>query len=121
MKRNDFILIVIILAVAAAGLLYMNIMNKDGDMVIIKVDGKVYKELPLNKDATLKIKGAGHGWNELIIKNGKADIVDADCPDKLCVKQRAIEKDGETLVCLPNKVIVEIESSKESEVDAVAN
>ena len=120
MKRNDIILIVIILFLATAGLLYMNFSKKDGSLVVVKVDGKVYKELPLNKDATLEIKGVGKGTNLLVIKDGHADVVDANCPDKLCVNQRQIDKDGETIVCLPNKVVVEIESSEESEVDAVA-
>ncbi|WMJ85695.1 NusG domain II-containing protein [Anaerocolumna sp. MB42-C2] len=120
MKRNDIILIIIILVFAAAGLLFMNFTKKDGDMVVVKVDGKVYKELPLNKDTTFEITGVRGGRNLLVIKDGHADVVDATCPDKLCVNQRQIDKDGETIVCLPNKVVVEIESSKESDVDAVA-
>lgn len=121
MKRNDIILVAIILVIAAAGLLYMNIAKKGGDRVVIKVDGKVYKELPLDKDATIEIEGVRGGKNELVIKDGHANIADANCPDKLCVHQREIEYNGETIVCLPNKVIVEIESAKKSEVDAVAN
>ncbi len=121
MKRNDFLLMAVILAVAAAGLIYMNVAKKSGDMVVVKVDGEVYKELPLNKDATLEIEGVNGSTNLLVVKDGHADVVDADCPDKLCVHQRDIENDGETIVCLPNKVVVEIESTKESEVDAVAN
>ncbi len=121
MKRNDFILIIIVLAIAASGLIYMNYVKKSGEMVVVSVDGEIYKELPLNKDATLEIEGAGGGKNLLVIKDGYADVVDADCPDKLCVYQRQINKDGETIVCLPNKVVVEIESTKESGVDAVAN
>lgn len=121
MKRNDIILVAIILVIAAAGLLYMNLSKKSGDMVVIKVDGEIYKELPLNKDTTFEIEGVRGGKNELVIKDGHADMADANCPDKLCVHQRDIQNDGETIVCLPNKVIVEIESSKKSEVDAVAN
>lgn len=119
MKRNDIILAAIVLFLAAAGLLYMNYAKVSGDMVIIKVDGEIYKKLPLNKDATVKIEGVRGGTNVLVIKDGHADMIDASCPDKLCVDQRDIQNDGETIVCLPNKVIVEIESSKESEVDAV--
>ncbi|MGB8454827.1 MAG: NusG domain II-containing protein [Anaerocolumna sp.] len=121
MKRNDIILIIIILALAAAGLICMNIAKKSGDRVVVKVDGKVYKELPLNKDTSLEIDGVGGGKNYLVIKDGHADMVDANCPDKLCVHQRDIENNGETIVCLPNKVVVEIESTKDSGVDAVAN
>ncbi len=121
MKRNDFILIAIILAIAAAGLIYLNFAKKSGDMVVVKVDGAVYKELPLNKDTTLEIQVTGGGTNFLVIKDGHAIIEDASCPDKICVHHRQIEKDGESIICLPNKVVVEIEGSKQNEVDAVAD
>ena len=55
------------------------------------------------------------------IKDGEADMISADCPDKLCVHQKAISKDGESIICLPNQVVVEIESSESSEYDAVTN
>ncbi len=56
-----------------------------------------------------------------MIRNGKADMTEADCPDKLCVKQRAISRNKESIICLPNKVVVEADSKENSEFDAVAN
>ena len=44
----------------------------------------------------------------------------ADCPDKLCVNQNAVSKNGESIICLPNKVVVTVDSSENSEFDAVA-
>ncbi|MDF2587797.1 MAG: hypothetical protein K0S41_1638 [Anaerocolumna sp.] len=120
MKKNDIILVAIILVIAAAGLLYVNLNKKGGDLVIVRVDGKVVEELPLNKDTTQIIEGVG-GTNKLIIEDGHADVIEASCPDALCVHQRQIEHDGETIVCLPNKVVVEIQSDKKNEVDAVVN
>ena len=35
-------------------------------------------------------------------------MISADCPDKLCVHQHAISANGETIVCLPNKVVAEV-------------
>ena len=60
-------------------------------------------------------------YNYLVIKDGYADITEANCPDKLCAKQKKISLDRETIVCLPNKVVVEIISNSSSDVDAVAN
>ena len=48
-------------------------------------------------------------------------MIDADCPDQLCVNQRAVSADNESIICLPNRVIVEIQSRQESEYDAVTN
>ena len=47
-------------------------------------------------------------------------MIEADCPDQLCVHQKAISKDRETIVCLPNKVVVEVKSKTESEFDSIA-
>jgi hypothetical protein len=57
----------------------------------------------------------------LIIKDGYADIVEASCPDALCVHQKSIHNNGEKMICLPNKVLVEVISENKSSVDAVAN
>ena len=48
-------------------------------------------------------------------------MIDADCPDQLCVKQKKISLKNETIVCLPNKVVIEIEGADSSQLDAVAN
>lgn len=120
MKKNDFILIGVILVLAAAGLLYMNMTQKTGDMVIITVDGKVYKELPLDKDITLDIEGI-NGTNLLEIKNGYANVIEASCPDDVCVHAKSIHYNDETIVCLPNKVIVKVQSNDNSGIDGIAN
>ena len=36
------------------------------------------------------------------------------CPDQICVHEKAISADGESIICLPNKIVVEVESDKES-------
>ncbi len=55
------------------------------------------------------------------IKDGQADITKAYCPDKICVDQRPVSRQGESLVCLPNKVVVEIENGGEPEIDGSTN
>ena len=54
------------------------------------------------------------------IKDGKVNMIEADCPDHLCMKQKAITDAGGTIVCLPNKVVIEGEKaahSKDSSAD----
>ena len=48
--------------------------------------------------------------NTLVIKDEMADMIFADCPDQICVKHAPISNVGETIICLPNKVVVTIES-----------
>ena len=59
-------------------------------------------------------------WYNKIDKEGKAYMSGADCPDKLCVKQKAISKKGESIVCLPHKLVVQVTDGSAAEVDAIA-
>jgi hypothetical protein len=108
-KKNDIILLLFCLL---AGVVlwggYRLLHREKGAYVTIQVDGTVYKTLSLSQDTTLDIPGVDGGSNHLVIQNGKATISDADCPDKLCVHQAAISNDGESLVCLPHKIIVKV-------------
>lgn len=111
MKKNDIkLLIGILLLTLAVFLGYRLFYTRTGDTVQITVNGRLTKTLPLNRTATYTIQ-TDNGKNILQIKNGFAVITDADCPDKLCVHQEKISKQGQTLVCLPHKVIVSISSS----------
>lgn len=74
----------------------------------VTVDGKLVDTLELNKDTELTVKGANGGFNHLIVKNGEIWCSDASCPDKLCVHQGKKHLNGDTIVCLPNKMVVTI-------------
>lgn len=120
--KNDIILLLVL---AIAGLCvtggYRLLHRTTGDTVTITVDGKAYRTLPLSVDTTLDIPGADGGTNHLEIKNGHASITEADCPDKLCVHQTSIRHNGESLVCLPHKVIVKVTANaSEDDLDGVA-
>lgn len=122
MKRADKYLIIGILIVAAVSFLGIHIfMDGSADKVLITRDGEVYEEIALNKDQTIVIEVPGEeGSNTLEIKNGYAKMIDSSCPDHLCEQQHRISKKGETIICLPNKVVVEVKSEEEPEIDGVA-
>ena len=61
-----------------------------------------------------------YGHNTLVIEGGKAHIEEADCPDHYCEQQGEISKTGETLVCLPHKLVAEVVAGEEADVDIVA-
>ena len=62
----------------------------------------------------------GEVTNTLLIRHHKADMIDADCRDLLCVKQKAIDRSGETIVCLPNRVVVSVENAGQDALDGFA-
>ena len=112
-KRQDMILIAVILAAAVLLFLGTKIMHKSpAEVIEISVDGKVIETLDLAKDQELTIDGVSGGTNHLIIKDGEAWVSEATCPDRLCVHQGKIHLDGEIIVCLPNKMTAQIKSVK---------
>ena len=112
-KRQDMILIAVILAAAVLLFLGTKIMHKSpAEVIEISVDGKVIETLDLAKDQELTIDGVSSGTNHLIIKDGEAWVSEATCPDRLCVHQGKIHLDGEIIVCLPNKMTAQIKSTK---------
>lgn len=121
LNKNDILLIIVVIFLSVCALIgYRLFYHQSGSFVQVTVDGKVYKELPLDKDNVIIIEGKG-GTNKLSIHNGYADMTDADCPDKLCVKQKKIHYNGESLICLPHKVVVTVISDKESQLDGIAS
>lgn len=106
-RKQDVILILFFLVIAAAGLIWVNIGREGGQIVRVTVDGTVTGEYPLNRDDTVAIEGVG-GSNTLVIEGGQADMTEADCPDKVCVDHAPISDVGESIICLPHKVVVEI-------------
>lgn len=117
-KKNDMILIGIVLCVAFLGcFFYMKQAKKVPEEVLVSVDGVMRGSYRLSEDMEVEINGT----NILVIKNGKVKMKEADCPDQICVHHKAISKNKESIVCLPNKVVVEIVSSEESALDSIAN
>lgn len=111
MKKNDFILVVAVLFLAA--LLLLCIPNKSADIAKITVDGKLFATVPLNRDRVIDINGT----NTVVIENGEIYMQSANCPDKLCIHQGRISDSSKKIICLPNKII--IEATKESNLDTV--
>ncbi len=117
--RNDGILIVclILLCLVAYGGIRL-FGAKKGNEVTITRDGQVYGTYALNENQTIEITDKdGKVTNTLVIADGKADMKDADCPDRLCVKQKAISRQNENIVCLPNKIVVTVTESDAKGVD----
>lgn len=109
-RRNDVILIAIIIVVALLLGLYLQLFKPAGDTVEVTVDGKLYGRYSLSEELTEDIHTNfdGQQLNRLIIKDGKAYIGEASCPDGICAAHRPIYRDGESIICLPNRVVVTV-------------
>lgn len=103
--RYDVILIAILLFISVCACLFVFFNQKSGEAVSVEVDGAVVGVYPLSRDGEFSL---ADGSNILVIEDGRAFMKSADCPDKTCVRSRAVSKVGESIVCLPNRVSVSV-------------
>lgn len=108
--RNDIIFIAALLLMAAAGLVYLFVFRVGGNVVEVTVDGEVYGVYSLSENTTCEIRTGKNdeNINRFVIADGKVYMQDASCPDGICVAHRPIFRDGESIVCLPNRVVVTV-------------
>ena len=107
--KRDLILAAAILLIAAALFGFKYISHKKPAVTAqITVDGKVVETLDLSRDTELTVTGANKGTNHLIVRDGEIWCSEASCPDKVCVHQGKKHLSSDTIVCLPNKMIVTI-------------
>ncbi|MBQ8606483.1 MAG: NusG domain II-containing protein [Clostridia bacterium] len=107
MIRNDIILALSLVFIAVVAFGFFSLCLKGGSEAVVILDGKQISSHPLNGALEKEIKSEG-GTNTLIIEGGKAYIKSASCPDGICKEHRPISAVGETIVCLPNKLVIEI-------------
>lgn len=125
MKKWDVIIIIflIIISFIPETVIFITTYNKYNSFYVeVYSKGKLYKKLPLKKDAkkiTFTVKDE-LGTNVIEIDKAQVKIIDADCPDKICVKAHGISKPGEALICLPHKLVVKIIGEGKQETDEVS-
>ena len=115
LTRRDILLLVILLALSLVLIAFWFAMRKEGATVRITCDGRITAEYRLTDDGTYLITGYDGGYNRLVIANGTVSVTEADCPDLICVHHTPISHAGETIVCLPHRVVVSIVGQTEGD------
>ena len=108
LRRNDIIFIIGLVVVIAIAAACLYLFSAEGDTVTVSVDGKEVATYPLNVDRVEDIRTGEDGLNRLVIKDGKAYVETASCPDGICAAHKPIHREGESIVCLPNKVVITV-------------
>ena len=112
MTRGDKLLIVfvLVLTILSLGFIKKQALSNDSKYVSVQVDGEEIKKIIYDKKIignTIAIESE-YGYNLLEIGDERVRIIEASCPDKIDVKQGYISNIGEMIVCVPNKLVVEI-------------
>ncbi|SET10449.1 NusG domain II-containing protein [[Clostridium] polysaccharolyticum] len=114
MKKGDLILIGVFLLLGGIILVTQFAGKEAGEQVVITLEGKTYKVLDLKDNQELKVKGKEGHYNVVVIKNGQVTIKEADCKNQVCVNTAPIDSIGESIACLPHKLIVKIVAKDEN-------
>ena len=110
-KKADIVLLIIILAVGIPLSVLSLTAGTAGDKVQISADGEVYGIYPLDMDREIEVTEDGH-TNHITIKDGQVSMSYSTCRNQVCVNTGAISQAKDAIVCLPNRVVVEIISSE---------
>lgn len=122
MKKFDLIIIAVVFAVSGILFFWLYYVNGDnGKFVQVEKNGKVVDTFSLEENIEKQYDFAGE-TNTLVIKNGKASVTEANCPDGICVNHKSVSRSGESIICLPHKFVITVtdEKSTDDEIDAVA-
>lgn len=103
MKKGDKIIVLIIAVAVIFGGVLILLNLGEGAVVTVKQNNKTVYEGSINTDKEIVLSG-----NTVVIEAGQVYVSYAICKNQVCVKHSKISKAGESIICLPNKVIVEI-------------
>ena len=102
---RDIALILIILTLSTVILLVTRSRKEQGAYVVVMVQNNEIARFSLDTDGIYDING---GTNTIEIKDDRVRMLEALCPNHLCIRQGWIRFEGQSIVCLPNKVTVTV-------------
>ena len=110
-NKNDILLIFITLIISLLFILINKLNSKNGNIAKVYYDSNLIKTIDLSIDKEYIVKGY-NGDILIKVKDNKIKVVEEKSPKHLCSKQGYIYKSYETIVCLPNKIVIEIDNDK---------
>lgn len=116
MKRHDMLLVLTVLAAAGFIFLFQFFSDTISNKVTVRINGELYGSYDLNTDRIVQCGAT----NTISIKNGEVTMEWANCPDQICVHHVSISKNGESIICLPNHVVITVENSENTDLDSIA-
>lgn len=121
-RKNDWLLIAVLLVAAVGAYVamqyYQNVSTKNA-VAVVTVDGVEYGRYPLSEDHTETIRFEDGSYNRFEILDGYVSMPEASCPDQICVHHNKISRNKETIVCLPDKVVITIKNGEDSGIDVL--
>lgn len=119
-RKRDLWVIGALLLAAVLLMGILQLIKKPGGEITVTVDGELYGVYALSGDREIRIR-TEEGENLLMIENGEARMEHADCPRGLCREHAPVSRRGETIVCLPHRVVAEVTGGDDASYDALTH
>lgn len=116
LRKRDIILCIVLIAVGITCWLVMWFVLPAGNTADVYIDGKMVQTIDMTVDDVYEFS-TDRGSNTVVVESGKIRVSDADCPDKVCVDMGWKSRRGETITCLPHKLVIEIQGGGERDID----
>ncbi len=118
-KKADIVLLICLVVLGLFVSWYSIAMDSTGERVVVTAGGEVFGIYDLSEDQEIEVSQDGH-TNHITIKGGTVSMTYSSCKNQICVHTGVISHTKDSIACLPNKVIVEIESGKGGDVDVIS-
>lgn len=120
MKKVRYDLLLAAILLLAAGVMWFFVRPAgEGGWAVVTVAGEEIARYELSREKLVTF--GEEEYNVLRIKDGKAAVIEANCGDYTCVRTGEVSKAGETIICLPHELVVEIIGGETVEVDVSTN
>ena len=132
MKPGDIVLLMFLVVLSFLPVIIFSYANATSGVefntAVISVDGEELHRFELKDDGKREIYtySDDHNHENIIVREGTiVYMIEASCPDQLCVRQGEVKRVGETIVCLPHRLLVEVNSDnpdadQDTEIDVIS-
>ncbi|KUO53316.1 MAG: hypothetical protein APF76_08685 [Desulfitibacter sp. BRH_c19] len=125
-KKGDLVIIILLIAASISWFMKDIIWPNDtNNQAVIKIDGQIHTTIPLDssnerKEIALTLPDDNDVHSIIVTEKDKIWVEESSCPNKICVNTGEISKPSQSIVCLPNKVVIYIEGSEKTDIDDVS-
>ena len=120
MKRFDVYIIIAVIAISGFLLAMFMMQSNDNQEVIISLRGEEYARIDIDGQEHVFEIETELGYNKVIVDKDGVHIEEADCPDHDCVEVGTISKVGQSIICAPHYLVIEIVGSADADLDGIA-
>lgn len=105
----------LLLILGAAGSIFIYTHKTDGALTAkVYQDGTLIKTIDLSavtESYTFTVEGENGAYNTIEVRPGEIAVVEASCPDRVCINMGFIKNPSLPISCLPNKLVIQLENT----------